>query len=106
VVDDQRGSPTFAPHLAKGLAGLVDSDDFGLHHMAGAGEASWFELTRALLAALRLDVPIEAVTTDAFPRPAPRPSYSVLETERRPARRLPAWEDGLAEYVRAIKAAA
>jgi len=106
VVDDQRGSPTYAPHLAKALAGLVASGDFGLHHLAGAGDASWFELTRALCRGLRLDVPIEPVTTEAFPRPAPRPRYSVLDTQRHPARRLPPWEDGLAEYVRAVKAAA
>lgn len=106
VVNDQRGSPTYAPHLAVRLAGLLDSADFGLHHMAGAGEASWFELTGALFRNLRLDVSIEPVTTETFPRPAPRPRYSALESERRPARWLPPWEDGLAEYVRALKAAA
>jgi dTDP-4-dehydrorhamnose reductase len=106
VVNDQRGSPTYAPHLAEALAGLVGSADFGLHHMAGAGEASWFELTCALFRGLRLDVPIEPVTTEAFPRPAPRPGYSALESERLQARRLPRWEEGLAEYVRTVKAAA
>ncbi len=106
VVNDQRGSPTYAPHLAAALAGLVGSADFGLHHMAGGGEASWFELTRALFRDLGLDVPIEPVPTEALPRPAARPRYSVLQSERRPARRLPAWEDGLAEYVRTLKAAA
>ncbi len=106
VVSDQRGSPTYAPHLAAALADLVGSADFGLHHLAGAGEASWFELSCALFRCLCLDVPIEPVTTEAFPRPAPRPRYSVLETQRRPARRLPAWQGGLAEYVRTVKAAA
>lgn len=103
VVDDQRGSPTYVPHLATALASLVASADFGVHHAAGQGEASWYELTRALFAGLGLDVPVEPVTTDAFPRPAPRPAYSVLATERRPPRLLPPWQDGLAEYVRAVK---
>lgn len=106
VVDDQRGSPTYVPHLARVLASLVASGDFGVHHAAGQGEATWYELTRALFAGLGLDVPVEPVTTDAFPRPAPRPRYSVLATERRPPRLLPPWQDGLAEYVRAAKEAA
>ncbi len=106
VVDDQRGSPTYVPHLAAALASLVGSGDFGLHHAAGRGEATWYELTRALFAGLGLDVTVEPVTTDAFPRPAPRPRYSVLGTERRPARLLPPWQDGLAEYVRAAQEAA
>jgi dTDP-4-dehydrorhamnose reductase len=106
VVNDQRGSPTYAPHLATALAELAGSGDFGVHHAAGSGDASWYELTRALFAALGLDVAVEPVTTDAFPRPAPRPRYSVLGTEREPPRRLPGWQDGLAEFVRAVKAAA
>lgn len=106
VVEDQRGSPTYVPHLAAALAALVESGDFGIHHAAGQGEASWYELTRALFAGLGLDVPVEPVPTTAFPRPAPRPAYSVLATERRPPRLLPPWQDGLDAYVRAVKEAA
>jgi dTDP-4-dehydrorhamnose reductase len=106
VVDDQRGSPTYVPHLATALAALVPSGAFGIHHAAGQGDASWYELTRALFQGLGLDVPVEPVATDAFPRPAARPRYSVLGTERRPAHLLPPWQEGLAEYVRAVKVAA
>ena len=103
VVDDQRGSPTYVPHLAAELARLVVTEDFGLYHLAGHGEATWFELTRALFDGLGLDVAVEPVSTEAFPRPAPRPRYSVLGTER--GRTLPPWREGLAEYVRQVKAA-
>lgn len=104
VVDDQRGSPTYVPHLAAELARLVATREFGLYHLAGRGAATWYELARALFTALGSDAAVEPVASDAFPRPAPRPRYSVLGTER--GRVLPPWQDGLAEYVRAVRRAA
>jgi dTDP-4-dehydrorhamnose reductase len=103
VVDDQRGSPTWVPHLAEALARLVVSGDFGVYHRAGAGDASWYELARALFSGLGSDVALEAVASDAFPRPARRPRYSVLGTER--GLGLPPWQDGLAQYVSLVREA-
>ena len=102
VVDDQRGSPTYAPHLARGIAALVASGAFGTYHLAGLGGASWFELTRALFARLGIAAGVEAVASDAFPRPARRPRYSVLTTIREPRILLPPWEEGLEAYARQV----
>ena len=99
VVDDQRDSPTFAPDLAAAVRALLDTTSWGIWHLAGSGSATWYELTRKLYELAGVDTRVLPVTTDAFPRPAPRPRYSVLGTERDPALLLPPWEDGLARFV-------
>jgi dTDP-4-dehydrorhamnose reductase len=100
VVDDQHGSPTYAPHLAAAVRRLIDAGaPFGLYHMAGAGGTTWYGLARALFRRLRIDVALEPVTTAEYPRPAPRPAYAVLTTTREPNFPLPSWETGLDEFV-------
>jgi len=100
VVDDQTGSPTFAAHLAEGIAQLVTTDAYGTYHMAGRGGTTWYELTRTLYRLAGVTTPVEPVTTAEFPRPAPRPRYSVLTTIRAPRILLPPWEEGVAAFVR------
>jgi dTDP-4-dehydrorhamnose reductase len=97
VVDDQTGCPTYAPHLARGIAKLVGSDAFGTYHMAGAGQTTWYGLTRALYEALDVRCRVVPCTTQEFPRPAPRPRYSALDTIH-DALRLPPWEDGVRDF--------
>jgi dTDP-4-dehydrorhamnose reductase len=103
VVTDQQGSPTYAPHLARAIATLVGTGAFGTYHLAGRGGTSWFELTRALFRSLGVTTAVEPVTTEAFPRPARRPRYSVLTTIREPRILLPPWEEGLEAYARAVR---
>jgi dTDP-4-dehydrorhamnose reductase len=100
VVDDQTGSPTFAGHLAEAIARLITTDAYGTYHLAGRGGVTWFELTRTLYRLAGITTPVEPVTTAAFPRPAPRPRYSVLTTIREPRILLPPWEEGVAAFVR------
>ncbi|WP_416276854.1 dTDP-4-dehydrorhamnose reductase [Nocardia sp. alder85J] len=85
VVDDQIGSPTYAVDLAAGLlelAGRVARGDRALPpilHLTNTGQASWFELARAVFAEAGADVDrVRPCGTAAFPRPARRPAYSVL----------------------------
>jgi dTDP-4-dehydrorhamnose reductase len=98
VVDDQIGSPTYAPDLAEGIAKLMTQNAYGTWHMAGRGETSWYQFTRALLDNLGLAVAISPVSTDAFPRPAHRPAYAPLNSERSPRIELPTWQEGLASF--------
>lgn len=98
VVDDQTGSPTYAPHLAAGIARLLERDDWGLFHLANGGHTTWYGLTRALYEACGVACEVAPCTTDEFPRPAPRPRYSALATEREPALHLPSWEDGVRAF--------
>lgn len=80
VVDDQIGSPTYAPDLAAALAELAEHPDAPrILHATNAGQASWFELARAVFEGIGADPErVRPCPTSAFPRPAPRPAYSVL----------------------------
>jgi len=104
VVDDQRGQPTWTVDLADALVRLVESDaPGGIWHGTGSGETTWFGFARAIFEELGLDPErVTPTTTDAFPRPAPRPAYSVLGHER--------WSDAglepLADWRDALRRAA
>lgn len=80
VVDDQVGSPTFTGDLAAGLLELAGRDEVrGVLHATNSGQASWFDLARAVFAAVGADPQrVRPCGTAQFPRPAPRPAFSVL----------------------------
>lgn len=84
VVDDQIGSPTYAHDLAAGLLNLVKSG-VGIGktlHAAGGGSASWFDLARAVFDEIGADPDrVRPCSTTEFPRPAPRPAFSVLSSQ-------------------------
>jgi dTDP-4-dehydrorhamnose reductase len=99
VVDDQVGSPTFAGHLAVAVdEALRLGVSPGLYHMAGSGYCSWLELAREIVALAGIDVEVEPLTTAELGRPAQRPAFSALVSER-PIPRLPHWAEGVAEAV-------
>ncbi len=118
VVADQQGRPTYARDLAAAatsLLGLSEPESAcpqrapsGIYHFANGGQTSWHGFAVQIAATARkLGYPvrtetIEPVTTEAFPRPARRPVYSVLDTERI-ARWLGSeprpWQDALGEYL-------
>jgi dTDP-4-dehydrorhamnose reductase len=83
VVADQVGSPTWSADQAAGLLELAAADlPGGVLHATNAGQVSWFEFARAVFAELGADPGrVLATTTAEFPRPAPRPAYSVLSGE-------------------------
>lgn len=103
VVDDQRGSPTTTLVLAPALWDLTAQGEAGLWHAACEGECSWYEFTAAILEELMLrDVVLEPCTSDAFPRPARRPAYSVLDCTkltRLRGRSLGPWRAALKSYL-------
>ncbi len=102
VVDDQVGCPTWTGHLAPVLLQLAGSRATGIFHAAGGGRCSWFDLARAALTATGSPCRVEPTTTAEFPRPAPRPAFSVLATERGDdAVHLPDWREGLAGFLAA-----
>jgi dTDP-4-dehydrorhamnose reductase len=99
VVDDQIGSPTYAGHLATAVdEALRRGVGPGLYHMAGSGYCSWHELAREVVAVAGLGVEVEPLTSAELGRPARRPAFSALASER-PIPRLPHWADGVAEVV-------
>jgi dTDP-4-dehydrorhamnose reductase/4-ketoreductase len=101
VVSDQRGRPTYTPHLARAIVRLAP-EARGIVHYADADECSWFDFARAIAEESGSEVEVQPVTTDEFPRPAKRPAYSVLSTERyeRLTGVIPdSWRAGLREYL-------
>jgi dTDP-4-dehydrorhamnose reductase len=99
VVDDQVGSPTFAGHLATAVdEALRLGVSPGLYHMAGSGYCSWYELAHEVVALAGISVEVEPMTSAELGRPARRPAFSALASER-PIPRLPHWAEGVAEAV-------
>jgi len=99
VVRDQVGSPTYTWHLAYGVVRLIEGIEFGLHHMAAAGQCSWYEFAREIFEQAKVECKVLSITTEEFGRPAPRPPFSALTSQREHAIRLPSWQDGLAGYL-------
>lgn len=103
VVDDQVGAPTSTLELAPALWDVLTIGEPGVYHAACEGSASWYELAvRSIeLAGLADRVTVEPCTTEEFPRPAPRPAYSVLDCRRLTAlrgRTLRHWSDALVTF--------
>jgi dTDP-4-dehydrorhamnose reductase len=94
VVDDQRGCPTYVGHLA-GAVGELVLLPAGLYHVAAAGECSWADFAEAIFADARLECRVRRVSSGELGRPAPRPAYSVLRSERPGTPLLPHWREGL-----------
>jgi dTDP-4-dehydrorhamnose reductase len=99
VVRDQIGSPTYTWHLAYGIVRLIEGIEFGIHHMAAAGQCSWYEFAREIFEQAKVECKVLSITTEEFGRPAPRPPFSALTSQREHAIRLPTWQDGLAGYL-------
>jgi dTDP-4-dehydrorhamnose reductase len=109
VVDDQRGRPTFTPHLAAAIRELgeraaVDPATSGIVHYADRDDCTWFDFAREIVA--RVDpagaTKVRPVSSEEFSRPAQRPGYSVLSTERYEKLAITppfSWRDGLEKYL-------
>ena len=103
VVNDQRGSPTYATDLASAIVPLCRQGTDGFVHVTNRGDCTWFEFARAIVKAAGLQTEVRPVSTQQMARPAPRPAYSVLSSKSLQQRgiRLPTWEDALQRYLRA-----
>jgi dTDP-4-dehydrorhamnose reductase len=106
VVSDQRGRPTSAEHLARTALALLDHAASGTFHVTDGGECTWYDFTVAIAANLGRGCTIEPCTTADFPRPAPRPAYSVLDLSKTEALLgpMPDWRDNLASVLARLEA--
>lgn len=103
VVNDQFGAPTYTYDLAVLLRELVRSDRYGTYHASNVGVCTWFEFAKAIFEEAGIEgVAVRPCLTDQFPRPAPRPAYSVLshtsliEAGFKPLRH---WKEALRDYL-------
>jgi dTDP-4-dehydrorhamnose reductase len=109
VVSDQEGCPTYTPFLARAILDLAPLDLNGIVHYRNREPVSWYAFTReiaTLWAAPAQGVEVLPVTTADFPRPAPRPAWSVLDVQRfeeAAGRRVEPWVWGLADYLARIR---
>jgi dTDP-4-dehydrorhamnose reductase len=101
VVDDQVGCPTWSGHLAPALLGLLERGVSGLVHLTGAGEVSWNGFAREIFRQAEIECRVEPATSEQMARPAPRPAWSALASERDDVLAMPPWQDGLAGYLAA-----
>jgi dTDP-4-dehydrorhamnose reductase len=103
VVNDEFGNPTYAPDVAEALAALLETQRYGVYHLVNGGHTSRYEWAGAVLAATgRGHVPIQPVSLDEWPRPAPPPHHAVLANQAAAALGivLRPWEEALAEALR------
>jgi dTDP-4-dehydrorhamnose reductase len=101
VVDDQRGSPTYARHLAQVIVGLIRSDLTGVIHAGGEGECSRYEFAKAILQEAGLGCRVVPISTTESGRLAWRPPYSALSTAflHQHGLSLPPWREGVRQFL-------
>ena len=101
VITDQIGSPTWSGHLAPAILGLLERELSGLVHLTGAGEVSWNGFAKEIFRQADVECLVEAASSEQMARPAPRPAWSALASERDDVLPMPDWRDGLAGYLAA-----
>lgn len=108
VVNDQRGRPSSAEQLAETSLRLLEAGGRGTFHATDAGQCTWFEFARSIVAQAGLECSVEPCSSSEYPSPAQRPSYSVLDLSRTEALVAPlvSWEESLARVIpRALSSA-
>ena len=107
AVADKVGSPTFTKDIAKGLISLVETERYGLYHMANKGSCSRYDIAKLIVKFMgRDDVVVKPATSEMFPLPAPRPDLEAIDNFKLnllKINKMPAWEEALEEYVSMVK---
>jgi dTDP-4-dehydrorhamnose reductase len=93
VVNDQIGTPTSTVEVCRQIIAMLGNDTSGIYHCTCEGLCSWYDFTCEIVKAYNLGVPVHPCTTDEYPRPAPRPAYSVLENQHLKALNLNIMKD-------------
>ncbi len=102
VVDDQRGTPTWTRDLSGALLRLAMRAQYGTYHVTNSGDCTWFDLARYVLDRTRSTVALDRTDSASLARPAPRPSYSVLNLqmyEQATGDRMPPWKDAVDRFL-------
>lgn len=102
VVNDQFGSPTYTPDLAKLLVDMVQTERYGIYHASNEGICSWYEFACAIFEAAGIKMEVVPVTTAEYGAKAPRPFNSRMSKEKLAEKgfeKLPVWQDALARYL-------
>ncbi len=103
VVGDQVGSPTSTKELAGAIAHLLFTENYGVFHATCEGDCSWAEFAKEIFRLAQKDVTVNAITTQEYGAPAPRPAYSILENymlKLTSDYKFAEWQDAIAVYMR------
>jgi dTDP-4-dehydrorhamnose reductase len=103
VVHDQVGCPTYTIDLANCVLELIQTEKYGVYHVSNSGHCSWYEFAKAIFEEAGIEVKVNPCTTEDFPRPAPRPAYSVLEhmaLRLNGFKEMPHWRESLKNFVK------
>lgn len=106
VVNDQYGSPTYTYDLARLLVDMIVTDKYGIYHATNEGICTWYEFACEIFRQANIEIDVQPVTSDAYPAKAKRPSNSRMskdKLEQNGFRRLPAWQDAVARYVKLLQ---
>lgn len=84
VVDDQIGTPTHAVDLAKALLAIIQSGKkaYGIYHFSNEGATSWYGFAKTIFEINKINIELNPIPTSAYPTPAKRPEYSVLDKSK------------------------
>lgn len=102
VVNDQIGSPTYTPDLARAVWQLLQVTDGGLYQLSNAGEVSFADYARAIFEEAGVSCPVESVSSEEYGAPARRPLYSTMSNQKaidagvEPMRH---WREALREFL-------
>ena len=95
VVDDQTGCPTWTVELANAIVKILDNNEYGIFHTCGSGITTWYGFAKKAFELAGLNVNLKPCTTDEFPRPAKRPTYSAMDNSGLCRN----WEQALKDYM-------
>ncbi|QTH42311.1 dTDP-4-dehydrorhamnose reductase [Cohnella sp. LGH] len=103
VVQDQKGSPTYTLDLARFLIDLIKTEAYGIYHATNAGACTWYEFAQAIFEEIGSPIRVEPCSTSQFPRPAPRPVYSVMDhsaIRQNGLQDLRHWREALTDFLK------
>lgn len=106
IVDDQRCTPSYVPHIARAIVFLVrrllaNQAPSGIYHVTNVGETTWYDFAAEIFRVAGKRVSLTPITTVEYNAPAPRPAYSVLDTAKYHALggpAMPTWQEAVREY--------
>ncbi|MGN7456721.1 dTDP-4-dehydrorhamnose reductase [Paenibacillus pasadenensis] len=107
IVSDQFGSPTYTKDFAALLLELARSEAYGIYHASNTGSCSWHEFAQAIFEEAGLKAQADPCTTEEFPRPAPRPKFSIMDhgaIRVNGFNELPEWREALVRFLQELKA--
>lgn len=106
VVDDQIGSPTYTPDLARLLCDMAATERYGTYHATNEGFCSWYDFAKKIMELSGIRCNIKPIASKDYPSPAKRPQNSRLSKEKLVQNgfyKLPPWEDALKRFIKALR---